>query len=129
MNETFDKLKPYELIYLGTPYTKYPHGIHAAFNDAAELMAELIRDGLRCYSPIVHCHPIAIHGNLDPLDHKIWLPFNSVMMRKSDAFLIAMMESWEDSTGIQLEIVSFRVRQTPVFYLNPVTWVVSERPK
>lgn len=129
MNETFDKLKPYELIYLGTPYTKYIHGTHCAFTDAAELMAELLRDGTKCYSPIVHCHPIAIHGNIDPLDHKIWLQFNAVMMRKADAFLIAMMESWENSTGIQLETISFRARKIPIFYLNPTTWVVSERPE
>lgn len=48
------------LVYLATPYSKYPRGIEAAFVDASRLAACLVRLGISVYSPIAHTHPIAI---------------------------------------------------------------------
>lgn len=112
-------LKKYDLIYLGTPYSKYPGGIEVAFVDACKLTARLIERGLRLYSPIAHSHPIAIHGGIDPLDHKIWLPFDAAMMAKADAMIVAMMTGWEESHGITVEIVNFAHAGKPIYILHP----------
>lgn len=112
-------LKQFDLIYVGTPYTKYPGGIEVAFIDAAKLTARLMKFGLKVYSPIAHTHPLAVYGGLDPLDLTIWLPFDAAMMRKSDAMLVAMMEGWETSTGIRHEIEAFTDADKPVFYMPP----------
>ncbi len=112
-------LKKYELIYVGTPYSKYPGGIEEAFKDACKLTARLMGEGLKVYSPIAHTHPLAIYGELDPLDHAIWLPFDAAMMHKSDAMIVAMMSGWESSFGIRHEIQTFVEAYKPIIFLSP----------
>lgn len=112
-------LKKFPLIYVGTPYTKYAAGIDAAFVDASKLTAQLMRAGLKVYSPIAHTHPLAVHGGMDPLDLSIWLPFDGAMIDKSDAMIVAMLRGWETSTGIRHEIHAFIESSKPVFFLNP----------
>lgn len=120
-----DELKNIPLIYLATPYSKYPLGIEQAFKDAAALTGKLLSSGLKVYSPIAHTHPVAIHGELDPYDHTIWLPFDSAIMDKADALLVAKMESWERSYGISHEIEVFKKAGKPIYYLNPSSLTVS----
>lgn len=121
-----ERLQKFGLVYLGTPYSKFPDGIVAAFEQAAALTGRLLTAGVRAYSPIAHTHPIAIYGGLDPLDHTIWLPFDAAIMEKSDAIAVAKMESWERSYGIKHEIEVFTKAGKPVFYLDPVTMEVSQ---
>lgn len=115
------QLRRYDLVYLATPYTKFIGGIEKAFEEAARLTARLLVDGVAVYSPIVHCHPVAIHGKLDPLDHKIWLPFNGAMMKVSRALAVATMPGWRESFGVTEEIRWFNARWIPVIYFDPVT--------
>lgn len=117
-------LNQFDLVYLATPYSKYPKGIDQAYIDAANLAARLLRLGVKVYSPITHTHPIAIHGGLNPLDHEIWLPFNRSIMKKSDALLVVKMDSWQDSYGIAEEIKAFTADCKPIMYLNPETMEV-----
>lgn len=114
-------LKRFELIYVGTPYTRYHDGIEAAFQDACKLTARLLREGLRVYSPIAHTHPIAIHGGIDPLDLSVWLPFDAAIMAKSDAMLIGKLPGWLISTGVQHEMNVFSGAGKPIFAVDPET--------
>ena len=107
------------LVYLGTPYTKFPDGIEAAFIAAAQITAALLRRGVKVYSPIAHTHPVAVYGRIDPLDLSIWLPFDEAMMARSDALLVAQMESWEISKGLAHEVDYFLTHDKPVLYLDP----------
>jgi Domain of unknown function (DUF1937) len=107
--------------YLGTPYSKYPEGIEFAFREAARLAAHLLRCGCPVYSPIAHTHPLAIHGNIDPYDHEIWLGFDRAMMLRCDYLIVAQMKSWEISKGLAHEIEFFKARSKPVYLLDPVT--------
>ena len=112
-------LQRFDLIYIGTPYSRYPGGIESAFVDACKLTSRLLREGLAVYSPIAHTHPIAIHGDIDPLDYAIWLPFDAAMMDKSDAMVVAMMTGWESSHGIRHEINAFVAAGKSVYFMNP----------
>jgi hypothetical protein len=123
-----EKLKHFNLIYVGTPYTKYHGGIHAAFVDACRLTARLLRAGLRVYSPIAHTHPIAIHGEIDPLDLSVWLPFDAAIMGKSDAMIVGMLPGWDKSTGVQHEVDEFTSAFKPVFDMNPSDLSYKQRP-
>jgi Domain of unknown function (DUF1937) len=102
-----EKLTKYRLCYLATPYSKFPSGIHCAFVEASIFAARLLALGVKVYSPIAHTHPLAIYGNIDPLDHDIWLPFDAAMMDASEALLIAEMPGWQTSKGIKHEIDYF----------------------
>lgn len=109
------------LVYLATPYSKYPAGIEQAFRDASALTAKIMLERVKVYSPIVHTHPMAIHGDVNPLDHSLWLPFDQAMMEKSDSLLVAMLDSWESSYGIAHEQKVFSDAGKPVYFLNPKT--------
>jgi hypothetical protein len=114
-------LAQYRLCYLATPYSKYLPGIDAAFVHAAEIAARLLKQGVRVYSPIAHTHPLAMHGHIDPLDHKIWLPFDEAMMDAADCLIVARMNGWEESYGVQHEIEFFSRDSKPVIHIDPVT--------
>ncbi len=114
-------LSDYALCYLATPYSKYTLGIDKAFRDAAHLASRLLRIGVKVYSPISHTHPIAIQGGLDPLDHKIWLPFEERMMVVADALIVAHLQGWDESFGIAHEIKFFTDAGKPVIHIDPAT--------
>lgn len=121
-----NRLLKYDLVYMATPYTRFPGGIEAAFQEASRIAACLMIAGVKVYSPIAHTHPLAIHGGLDPLDHNLWLPFDAAMIMKADACAVAKMETWEESRGITHEIDAFELLGKPVFYLDPKTLEVTD---
>lgn len=123
------RLKQYGLVYVATPYTKYPLGLYAAFRDACAVAARLIEAGVRAYSPIAASHSIAVHGGLSLTDHSLWLPYNEGFMQRCDALVIALMEGWDQSYGITHEILWFRSHRKSVFSIDPKTYEVVERQK
>ena len=116
-----------KLAYLGSPYTKYKAGLPRAFTDVAELCARLVGRGLHIFSPIVHAHPIAMHGGLDPLDLTIWYPWCRVMMDRSDILIVAHMEGWQESAGLRFEVDHFERAHKPIYDLNPATLTMTKR--
>lgn len=109
-------LTRHKLVYLGSPYTKYPTGLDAAFRDVAVIAAEMMLEGIKVFSPIAHGHPMSQYGNVDPLNHELWLPFDQAMMDAADAMCIADMEGWETSYGVKYEIDTFRKAGKPVYF-------------
>lgn len=105
--------------YLGAPYSKYPDGRAAAFREICRVTAKFATSGIAAYSPIAHTHPIAEHGGVDPLDHRIWLPFDQPMMEAAKGLVVVMMPSWESSYGLEFEIAYFKKAGKPVRYLDP----------
>lgn len=104
--------------YLATPYSKFPGGLEEAFKLACRETALLIRAGVRVYSPIAHMHPVAIHGEIDPLDHAIWLPADEPMMHAAKGLIVNMAESWGISYGIREEIKAFAAMGKPIIYMT-----------
>lgn len=109
---------PADFWYLATPYSKYPHGIEEAFKLACREAARLIRAGIRVYSPIAHTHPIAVHGEIDPYAHSIWLPADAPFMRHAYGLIVLKAESWEASYGIGEEIKAFAAAGKPIRYME-----------
>src|SRR6266566_2653992 len=109
----------YDLVYLSTPYTKYPGGMDEAFVRACQIAGELIRHGVNIYSPIAHTHPISKHAELDK-PGEFWLKFDLSILDKADALLVAKMPTWEDSVGVKVEIDHFLDACKPVYYLDPL---------
>lgn len=113
-------MRQYGLVYLATPYSKYTDGLEQAFSDAARLAARLMQKGYRIYSPIVHCHPLARYGNIDP-NASLWLANDEMMMNKSDTLFVAKLDGWQKSDGINSEIKFFDGAFKPVFTVTPDT--------
>lgn len=103
--------------YLATPYSKYPGGLDAAWNDACCAAAALLRAGVPVYSPIAHTHPIAINGGIDPLDHAFWLKTDEAMMDAADELIVVMMPGFAESAGILHEVAYFTSAGKTVRYV------------
>ncbi len=112
-------MNPPDLCYLATPYTRYAGGLDQAFKDAAKIAAHLLMAGVKVYSPICHTHPIAVFGQLDPLDHSIWLPFDEAMMAAASTLIVAHLDGWHESYGIAHEVKFFQAAGKPIFDLDP----------
>lgn len=117
------------LCYLATPYSLYPGGPHRAFEDASRLAAKLLRAGVKVYSPIAHTHPLAIYGDIDPLDHAIWMPFDEAMMTAAHVLIVAELPSWDESKGVAHEIAFFERAGKPIYHLNPETLTMRRRER
>lgn len=107
-----------EYWYLATPYSKYPEGLNAAWVAACEAAGHLVRQGRTIYCPIAHTHPIAIYGQLNPLDHEIWLPLDKPFMDNAIGLIVVKMPSWQDSYGISVEIDVFQAAGKPIEYME-----------
>lgn len=106
-------------LYLATPYSKYPHGIEAAYRLACVETARLLRAGIPVFSPIAMTHGIAVHGDIDPLDHGIWLPADEPFMQAAHGLIFLRAESWELSYGMRKEREAFEAAGKPVFDMQP----------
>jgi len=104
--------------YLATPYSKYPKGLDAAFIEASKAAGFLVAQGFRVYSPIVHCHPIAIHSGIDPLSHEIWLAADAPFMHGAAGLIVVEMVGWKDSFGIKEEIEFFEGEGKPILRME-----------
>lgn len=105
--------------YLGSPYSKYPLGLEAAFNDICFIAGKFAQEGIPVYSPIAHTHPIAHRAGINPFDHSIWLPFDHPMMVAAGGLIVVKMVTWDQSYGLQKEIEYFQSEAKPVRYLDP----------
>ncbi|HTP77724.1 MAG TPA: DUF1937 family protein [Rhizomicrobium sp.] len=121
MSTLTDLARSEKLFYLASPYSRFPTGIDAAFEEISRIGGELIFRGVRFFCPIAHSHPISKHGGVDPYDHSIWLPAMKPLMDACDVMLIAQMDGWRESYGIGEEIKAFRAMQKPILELCPRT--------
>ena len=105
--------------YLATPYSKYADGIEAAFLMACRQAALLLRAGVYAFSPIAHSHVIAKHGDIDPLSHEIWIPFDLPFMEAAQGLIVVMDLGWNESIGVAEEIRIFESMGKPIVYMRP----------
>lgn len=104
--------------YMATPYSKYKYGTVIAFEDASQIAGTLMKRGLTVFSPIAHSHAIAIHGEIDPKDHKIWMPADTPFMNAAIGLLVVEMLGWDQSYGVSQEIAHFKAAGKPVRYIR-----------
>ena len=93
-----------EKIYLATPYTsKDKITMVIRYEAAVEVAANLIKKGYIVFSPIVHCHPIAVIYNL-PRDYTFWSTYNaSFILRWAQMLYVECLEGWEESESIKFD--------------------------
>lgn len=107
-----------KLWYLGSPYSRYRHGPDKAYERISHQAAILLKAGVNVFSPIAHSHSLASHGDLDPVDHELWMKADKPYMDKCDGLVVCMMEGWDESKGINHEIEYFTTTGKPVVYMS-----------
>lgn len=121
---------PDKLIYLATPYSsKFKtkkarlRQQAARFTEAMRITSGLMKNGCHIYSPIVHCHPMAVVYGL-PTDWQYWQTYLKVMLPKCDELWVAMMLGWNESTGVDGEMKLAKELDKPIKYVNPTNLYV-----
>ena len=119
------QLRHHSLIYVASPYTRYPQGPDAAFEEICLITSELIARKLNVFSPIAHGHGLSKHGGIPMFDAALWQAIDAPFVAACDALMVAMMPSWRTSKGVAHEIAEFRAAGKPVYYLDPASMTVS----
>lgn len=108
------------LWYLASPYTHDdPEILRLRFEQVSADAADLIRAGLRIFSPIAHTHPIAEYGGIPHGDHTIWLPADKPIHDRCDGIIVDMIPGWDESKGIKMELEWAAEQGKVIAYYTP----------
>ena len=106
------------LIYLASPYMHDSEVIREKrYLEAAEDTAALIRMGGHMFSPIVHCHPMALKYDL-PKDSDYWIGYNEAMLKVCDELYVLCTNGIDISTGVHREIIIADAKGMPVSFIE-----------
>ncbi len=90
--------------YLGSPYSHpEPSVREVRFKLALQATAELLHQRCWVYSPIVHCHQLALEHQL-PFEFEFWRDYNFAMLAHAETMLVLALDGWRQSKGLQAEI-------------------------
>jgi hypothetical protein len=92
------------LIYLASPYSKYPEGREEAFKTVCKKAGELMNLGWNIFCPIAHSHPIEQSGATIDNSHGFWLKQDFAVLERCDELFVYKMPGWEESFGVQEEM-------------------------
>ena len=106
------------MIYLASPYS-HPHAIvrELRFQDACLATAQLFRAGQNVFSPILHGHPLTVHGL--PTDWSYWERFDRDHIQRCDRMIVLMVDGWRESVGVTAEIQIAAELGRSIRYWNP----------
>jgi hypothetical protein len=106
-------------IYVASPYTHPDLTVRTdRFLRAMQYTAELNLEGRWAFSPIVHCHEMAIRYEL-PVDFAYWMRFNGALLQPARELHVLQLDGWEESRGVRFEIEFSEICQKPVTYVQP----------
>jgi hypothetical protein len=106
------------MIYLASPYSDPDLAVQKYRYDlVAKATGVLLSAGHHVYSPIVHCHQIAIDNSL-PTDAQFWRAYNEDMIDRCDSMFVLCIFRWNTSKGVMMEIEYAREIRMPVRYVN-----------
>ena len=106
------------MIYLASPYTSvFKDEEHKRYLETMKIVSELMRNGHHIFSPILHCHPIALSHKL-PTDYKFWSEYNLGMIKVCEELWVLQLYGWQDSKGVQAEIKLALELEKPVAYIE-----------
>lgn len=110
-------MKPNELWYLATPYSKYTErGKQLVFEHSCRITDLMMHKGILIFSPIAHSHHIVISQHL-ACDWKTWALFDEKIISACDGLLVLKLPGWLESTGVQAEIAIASRLLKPVDFL------------
>jgi hypothetical protein len=113
------------LIYLASPYSSPTIAIQQQrYELICQIAGELILQGHVVFSPVVHGHGIAEHGNV-ATDWTTWGRLDLELLRRCDEVWVAMISGWDNSIGVEEEVIIAIDLGKPVGYLNPTSLKVN----
>lgn len=109
-----------KLIYLACPYNDKSLEVREERYHAVTRVASiLMQQGHFIFSPITHCHPMAISGNL-PTGWDFWQEYDMLMISRCDELWVLTIPGWRESKGVTSEIQIALVLNKPIKYTDGV---------
>lgn len=107
--------------YLASPYSKYPKGTQAAYEEICQVAGSLLQKGLPVFCPILHSHPLVAQGLILPQNNTwaFWSIPDEALLRSSRGLIICTMEGWDRSIGVGEEQVWATKAALPIWYMEP----------
>lgn len=91
-------------IYLASPYSDKLRSVRfGRYALASQCTANLYKKGITVFSPIVHCHSLAIRHDF-PTDNEFWKKHNRNMLNAAEALYVLRIEGWDTSKGVLDEL-------------------------
>lgn len=117
-------------VYLASPYSckefsdqnKNKEVEQARFEEICKIADRLIAENIAVYCPIAMSHPIHILGQFSTGGWEFWQHQDEIFINKASAVVVAKMEGWESSKGIEAEIKLASFQKIPVFFLDVNNW-------
>lgn len=102
-------------IYLISPYSHKDEKVRKdRYHSAIKAAGGLMNKGYIVFSPIVHCHPIALEFSL-PMGRLYWRNHDLAFIRWADAGYVLRIPGWEDSIGVASDIAALVNLGKPVY--------------
>jgi len=110
-------------IYLAAPYSHPDQEIIASRVKYVNKIAARLMKTAIVYSPISHCHAIAIENEL-PTDAAFWENQNKAFIKWCDQLVVLKLLGWEQSIGVKQEIAWAREFKKEIIMVpNQSLWV------
>lgn len=106
------------LVYLASPYSKYPKGREAAYREVCKKAAALMETGVDVFCPIAHSHSIEQEGMTEIHIGDFWLKQDFAILGKCDWLYVYMMPGWKESYGVNKEIDFATWNNIPIAYMH-----------
>lgn len=109
-----------KLIYLACPYThKYDTVMQERFEKASKVAAILMERGNNVFSPLTHSDIVCRYMEEDlQTDFSFWLSRDLQIIDFCTHVYVLMLEGWDESKGVAVEIEYANQNGIPVKFLN-----------
>lgn len=105
-----------KIIYIASPYSHTDVAVRIErYRRAAQYAANLMLQGVQCFSPIAYGHQFNMIYGLPP-DFKYWQDFNDRILLACDEVLVLKLDGYLESRGVQHEIKLADDNGIPVRY-------------
>lgn len=107
------------LIYLASPYSKYPEGRQKAYELVCKKAAKLMLEGHTIFCPIAHSHPIEEFGMGGKIQEgDFWLNQDFAVLYNCVELWVYKMPGWDNSYGVAKEIEFAKKLRMIIKYLE-----------
>jgi hypothetical protein len=107
------------MIYLASPYSHPDTEVmELRFRQTREYVAHLMfNKGKAVFSPILYAHELSQDFD-GPTDFSSWKFLNDVMLRRADEMYVLAIDGWEQSAGVQHELLQAQTMGLPYRFVS-----------
>ncbi len=105
------------MIYIASPYTHPEPAIREArYRAVSQKTADMLRNGVSVFSPIVYSHALAALGL--PSAWPFWRTFDRTIIAICSEVWVLMLPGWKESVGVQAEILIAKELRKPISFIK-----------